>query len=330
MVLSRRAAALAIAVVFMATATTAQGAIVTVGSPLTQAFAPTEFNAVATIANNALPEPGAHVTSPVSGTVIRWRLSGAVGGPFALQVLRPAGGTAYTGVTTSAPAIPTSMGIETFPTNLPVQAGDLIALRNSNTGDKVGVFQPLKGASFLAWLPPLSDGETVAANEERKEVEIGFDAEVQPPPTIASLAPATGSFLGGTAVTVAGTDFTGATAVRFGATPATSFAVNSETQITAVAPAAAGPGPVDVSVTTLAGTTAVTPAGQFRFEACTVPKLKGKKLKRAKKLLKASDCKLGKVKRRKGARAKAAKVVKQGPKRGKTLAPGSKVNVTLG
>jgi beta-lactam-binding protein with PASTA domain len=58
-----------------------------------------------------------------------------------------------------------------------------------------------------------------------------------------------------------------------------------------------------------------------------VPKLKGKKLKAARKKLKMTGCKLGKVK---GVNDKAAKVVKQSPKPGKVLSRGSKVNVKLG
>jgi hypothetical protein len=37
-------------------------------------------------------------------------------------------------------------------------------------------------------------------------------------------------------VVITGTNFTGATAVRFGAVPATSFTVESATQITAISP----------------------------------------------------------------------------------------------
>ncbi|WP_280299848.1 beta strand repeat-containing protein, partial [Nocardia abscessus] len=57
---------------------------------------------------------------------------------------------------------------------------------------------------------------------------------------------------GGTTVVLTGTGLTGATAVTFGATPATSFTVDSATQITAVAPA--GTGSVQVTVTTVGGT----------------------------------------------------------------------------
>ena len=68
----------------------------------------------------------------------------------------------------------------------------------------------------------------------------------------------------------------------------------------------------------------------FTYEGCLVPKLKGKKLKSAKKKLKAGDCKLGKVKKLEGATAKTAKIVKQNPKAGKALSPGSKVSLKLG
>jgi hypothetical protein len=63
---------------------------------------------------------------------------------------------------------------------------------------------------------------------------------------------------------------------------------------------------------------------------CTVPTLKGKKLKAAKKKLKAADCKLGKVTKAKGVTAKSGKVVSQGKKAGKVLAAGTQVSVKLG
>jgi len=63
---------------------------------------------------------------------------------------------------------------------------------------------------------------------------------------------------------------------------------------------------------------------------CIVPKLIGKKLKAAKKGLTKTDCKLGKVTKKKGVTAKTGKVKKQNPKAGKVLPPGSKVNVKLG
>jgi large repetitive protein len=70
-----------------------------------------------------------------------------------------------------------------------------------------------------------------------------------PAPTISSFSPTSGRT--GTAVTITGTAFTGATAVRFGGVRA-SFVVNSATQITATVPVGAVTG--KISVTTPGGT----------------------------------------------------------------------------
>jgi hypothetical protein len=71
-----------------------------------------------------------------------------------------------------------------------------------------------------------------------------------PPPTVTSVAPATGPLAGGTAVTITGTGFqtTGTTTVSFGGTAATSVVVVSATSITATTPAHAA-GAVSVVVT---------------------------------------------------------------------------------
>ncbi|MCX4820442.1 IPT/TIG domain-containing protein [Streptomyces sp. NBC_01142] len=71
-------------------------------------------------------------------------------------------------------------------------------------------------------------------------------------PSLTSVSPSQGPTSGGTTVTLTGTGFTGATAVTFGSTPATSYTVNSANQITAVAPA--GTGTVALKVTTPGGT----------------------------------------------------------------------------
>ena len=56
-----------------------------------------------------------------------------------------------------------------------------------------------------------------------------------------------------------------------------------------------------------------------------MPNVVGETLKKAKKALKKADCKLGKVK---GPHKSSSKVIKQKPKPGTRLAPGSKVKVT--
>ncbi|MEV0537914.1 IPT/TIG domain-containing protein, partial [Kitasatospora sp. NPDC050463] len=73
-----------------------------------------------------------------------------------------------------------------------------------------------------------------------------------PAPTLTVLSPSQGVSSGGTSVTLQGSGFTGATAVKFGTVNATSFTVVSAAEITATAPA--GSGTVQVTVTTPGGT----------------------------------------------------------------------------
>jgi hypothetical protein len=82
-------------------------------------------------------------------------------------------------------------------------------------------------------------------------------------PAVDSVSPASGPLVGGTSVIITGADLTGATAVAFGATAATSFTVNSLTQVTAVAPA--GTGTVNLTVTTAGGTSPTSAADQFTY-----------------------------------------------------------------
>jgi hypothetical protein len=85
-----------------------------------------------------------------------------------------------------------------------------------------------------------------------------------PPPTVTKLSPASGPVAGGTPVTITGTNFSGVTAVKFGANATTSFTVNSATSLTAIAPAEAA-GKVDVTVTTPNGTSALSAKDHYSF-----------------------------------------------------------------
>jgi alpha-tubulin suppressor-like RCC1 family protein len=74
---------------------------------------------------------------------------------------------------------------------------------------------------------------------------------------VTSVTPNAGAGNGGTEVTITGTNLSGASEVRFGASDAAAFTVLSSTSIAATAPP--GSGVVDVRVTTPEGTTPVTP-----------------------------------------------------------------------
>jgi IPT/TIG domain/PASTA domain len=322
------ALALAICVCALLGASAAQASTISVGSVLPPGFVSEPFKEKQTFLNTALPEKGANLVSPVSGAIVRWRVQGAKGGPFYLRVLHPNGTGAYAASGTSGGVTPTDAGLQTFATNLPVKAGDLIGIDPTNATDEIGVVD-VPGASFGSIFPAPSDGATVPARPSISGKELELSAEIQPTPAIASISPGAGSIAGGTAVKITGTDFTAASSVKFGDTPAASFAVVSETEVTATAPPTKKSGSVDVTVTTLAGTSPATRGDRFTYQACVVPKLKDNKLKAAKTRLRHAGCKVGKVKKLDGATAKTGLVTKQSPKPGKTRIPGTKVNLTL-
>ena len=77
--------------------------------------------------------------------------------------------------------------------------------------------------SFQAFLTGLNVTSTSSSNVLNTGVT----------PTINAISPNHGTKTGGTTVTITGSGFTGATSVRFGGLPATSYTVNSNLQITA-------------------------------------------------------------------------------------------------
>ena len=104
-----------------------------------------------------------------------------------------------------------------------------------------------------------NDPSTLVAGTEG-----GVFSLTQTPPSVTGISPVSGTTAGGTSVVITGAVFTGATAVAFGATPAASFTVDSDTQITAISPAHAA-GAVDVTVSGPFGTSATSTVDQFTF-----------------------------------------------------------------
>jgi hypothetical protein len=93
-----------------------------------------------------------------------------------------------------------------------------------------------------------------------------------PGPIVSAVAPSTGPPSGGTKVEIAGQNFSGVTAVKFGPTNAASYEAVSSTLIKATSPA--GAKTVHVQVTTSSGTIPASPAGSssnFRYVAAGAP-----------------------------------------------------------
>lgn len=341
-----RRSLLALLVVFASLlgCSSAQAAIVTVGSPLTASFLPATVgeNGILGI-NSQLGEPGAHVSSPVDGAVIGWKVLGQ-GGPFELRVVRPEAAGTFLAGAAGAPQTLGSYGVGSFAADLPIEAGELVGIQVAE-GAKIGnAMGDAPGSTAAVWVGS-PESEAVAPEREAADWELSFSATVLPAPTITSVAPSWGPITGGTSVTVTGTDFTDIQSVSFGPVPAAGYSVSSEGQLTAVAPAGTSAGAVPISVTTEAGT-AISPQ-PFTYSApapaastgpaptppvpeCVVPMLHGKRLKAVRKTVAKADCKLGKVTRKgTGTARKRAKVVKQRPKAGTIRAPRSKVDVVL-
>jgi hypothetical protein len=112
---------------------------------------------------------------------------------------------------------------------------------------------PSGSGSYVANLPPLAP--------------LHGDASVEPLiscPGQTNLLPDGGDPGGGTAIAITGSAFTGATAVKFGPNPASSFTVVNDHVISAVSPP--GAGTVPVTVTTGSGSQVV---GHFEYFAVT-------------------------------------------------------------
>ncbi|MGE0571685.1 MAG: beta strand repeat-containing protein [Dehalococcoidia bacterium] len=96
---------------------------------------------------------------------------------------------------------------------------------------------------------------------------------IVPPPAVTGVTPDAGPTSGGTVVTISGSNFSGATAVRFGSVASPDWDVISSTTIIAVSPAHVA-GTVDVTVTAPGGTSPASAGSDFTYSG-TVPAVTG-------------------------------------------------------
>src|SRR3979409_1572148 len=105
---------------------------------------------------------------------------------------------------------------------------------------------------MASWRPPGGRGPPRGGTSPVTAADPFTYADVTGPPTVSGVTPIYGPSTGGTSVVISGTNFASVSSVQFGSVAATSFTVNSTSQITAPAPA--GTTTLDVTVVTSRGT----------------------------------------------------------------------------
>ena len=190
-------------------------------------FAPAIFNSTLSIDGNATGTGSSSITTNAFNTTINEDL--VYCGTFASGYSNFTVGTGFTATEATSANYGTEYLIQT-------SAGSIMGAWNGTGGSLFTV-----NALALSAIPP-------------------------PGPSITGVSPNYGSTAGGTSVTITGINFTGTTSVKFGTTSAASFAINSDTQITAVDPAESS-GTVDVTVTTPIATSTISRVDKFTYQA---------------------------------------------------------------
>jgi hypothetical protein len=192
--------------------------------------------------------------SQLTVTVPAGTAAGAVG-----VSITTAGGTTN-GLSYTYVAVPTltslspSSGSVTGATTLTLTGTNLTGATAVTFGATAATSFTVNSATQITAVAPAGTGTVSVTVTTPGGTSNGLSFSYVAVPTLTSVSPSSGLLVGGTSVTLTGTNLTGATAVTFGATAATSFTVNSATQITAVAPAGPLLGAVSVTVTTAGGT----------------------------------------------------------------------------
>jgi subtilase family serine protease len=193
--------------------------------------------------------------SPIGGALLSV-FSGSASGCPALTGLSSASGPAVGGQTVVISGNGFGTGAPT------VQFGGAAATVTAHTPTSVTVVTPDVGSGQQVGVTVTSATGPGAGTSP--VVPAGSYTFVSP--QVASVDPGKGSTAGGGLVTVSGSDFSGASSVRFGSTPAPTFTVLSPTMLTAqVPPGPAGGATVDVTVSGPDGTSPVVSADRYTY-----------------------------------------------------------------
>jgi len=133
----------------------------------------------------------------------------------------------------------------------------------SDTATQITVISPAGTAGTVNIVVTTPNGSSAVTNVGHFRYRSNKSPRL-PGPTLTGISPNSGSNQGGTEVTILGTHLNGATEVSFGGSAAM-IVSDSSTQITAISPA--GTGNVDITVTTMGGTSGTTTVGRFSYHA---------------------------------------------------------------
>jgi hypothetical protein len=256
----------AISAISPATGPTSGGAVVTItGSGLTGATA-VQFGAVAASSFTVVSPTQISAVSPPQAAAAHNIVVVSAGGTSTAGA-----GSLYTYASPAVAAISPSGGSSA--------GGDTVTITGSGfTGASTVLF----GAEAASTFTVVSATQITAVSPSQSGshyITVVTPGGVSPPvtaalyvyalPIVASVAPTSGPTGGGNTVTITGTGLTSTTAVKFGASAASSFKVVSSTQITAVSPAQAA-GAHNITVITAGGTTGTGPGTVYTYAAPTV------------------------------------------------------------
>jgi hypothetical protein len=170
------------------------------------------------------------------------------------------------------------------PNGGPVKGSTAVTVKGSGFATGATVFKFKKSSATMVQCPSQSECSLLTPSGRAKTVEVaalvnGLKSPKSSPaddftyylvPSVSAVSPSAGPSAGGSEVTISGAHLRGATAVDFGARPSPRFTVNSDSSITAEAPPygesfAGGEVSVNITVTTLGGTSETSGANEFAY-----------------------------------------------------------------
>ena len=247
------------------TTTTTQPATTTTTQPTTTTTKPTTTTTT---------------TQPTTTTTTKPTTTTTTTQPTTTTTTQPTTTTTKPTTTTTTTTVPSGPGGPSVtlvsPNSGGTAGGTSVNITGSGFGGTTSVlFGSISATSFtvnsatsITAIAPAQAGGSVAvtvvnANGSSPQTSGDLFTYRYPVPVISAVSPNVGT--AGTTVTLTGSGFTGATTVSFGSQPASSFTVNSNTSLTATAPAGTAKSAVNLTVTGPGGTSNVTTTAVFTF-----------------------------------------------------------------